>query len=320
MARSQVLRLIGQGRVAALIGAGDGATALAATAEAERHGVPFLVPSALEPKITARGFKWVFRTAPLASDLARVYMEFLAAQKAGGTKIDTLALVFQNTVPGASAEAALRDAAQAAGFNVVAELSYTPDGIDLSAQVKALRDKNPDVAILLSDAGDASLFIRTMKTFEYKPPILIGNDEGFSDPVFVNADGNLAQGLIDRSVWHVGDADGPSAIVNGLYKAKTGHDLDDASARVLQGFLVLADAINRAGSADPAAIQQALGDTNLKPDQLIVGYNGVKFDASGQNTLAATYLTQLQGKQYVTVWPAERAAGTLALPYKAWQR
>jgi len=319
VAQSQVLRLIGRDHVAALIGAGDGATALAATDEAERHGVPFLVSDASEPKITARGFKWVFRTTPLASDLARVYMEFLAAQKAGGVKIETLALVFENTARGTSAEAALRDAAKTAGFNIVAELDYKPDGIDLSAQVKALRDKNPDVAILVSDAADASLFVRTMKTQEYKPPILIGDDEGFTDPAFVNADGNLAQGLIDRNVWRVGDADSPSAIVNGLYKAKTGHDLDDASARVLQGFLVLADAINRAGSTDPAAIQQALGDTNLKPDQLLVGYDGVKFDASGQNTLAATYLTQLQGKQYVTVWPAARAAGKLVLPYKAWQ-
>ena len=68
-----------------------------------------------------------------------------------------------------------------------------------------------------------------------------------------------------------------------------------------------------------AAIQKALRETDLKPGQLLVGYDGVKFDASGQNTLAATYLTQLGGKQYVTVWPVERATGKLALPYKAWQ-
>jgi branched-chain amino acid transport system substrate-binding protein len=89
---------------------------------------------------------------------------------------------------------------------------------------------------------------------------------------------------------------------------------------VVQGFLVLAEAINRAGSTKPAAIQKALRETDLKPDQLIVGYNGVKFDASGQNTLASTYLTQLSGKQYVTVWPAARAAAKLVLPYKAWQQ
>ena len=320
VAQSQVLRLIGQNQVAALVGAGDGTITLAAIVAAERHGIPFLVPDATAPEITGRGFKWVFRTTPLADDLAKSYMRFLIGLKAGGTRIDTLALVFENTAHGTSAVAALRDAAKAAGLNIVAEIGYAPDGIDLSAPVKELHDKNPDVAILISDAADASLFIKTMKTFEYKPPILIGDDEGFSDPGFVNADGNLAQGLIDRSVWNAGDPDSPSGIVNALYKAKTGHDLDDTGARVLQGFLVLADAVNRAGSTDPGAVQKALRETNMNPDQMIVGYDGVKFDASGQNTLAGTYLTQLQGKQYVAVWPAARAAGKLVLPYKAWQQ
>lgn len=319
VAQSQALRLIDQNRVAALIGGGDERATLAATAEAERHGIPFLVPDATAPEITGRGFKWVFRTTPLAGDLARSYMRFLIELKANGTKVDTIALVFENTARGNSATAALRDAARAAGLNTVAEIGYAPDGIDLSAPVKELRDKNPDVAIFISDAADASLFVRTMKTFEYKPSILIGDDEGFSDPGFVNADGNLAQGLIDRSVWNASDPNSPSTIVNALYKAKTGHDLDDTGARVLQGFLVLAEAINRAGSTDPAAIQKALRETDLGPGQLIVGYDGVKFDASGQNRLASSNLTQLLGKRYVTVWPTERAAGKLVLPYKAWQ-
>ena len=59
------------------------------------------------------------------------------------------------------------------------------------------------------------------------------------------------------------------AIFNELYKKKTGgDDLDDVSARGLQGFLVLADAINRAGSTEPAKIQAALKATDLqgRPD------------------------------------------------------
>ena len=41
----------------------------------------------------------------------------------------------------------------------------------------------------------------------------------------------------------------------------------------MQGFFVLADAINRAGSTEPEKIQAALQATDLKPDQLIMGYN-----------------------------------------------
>jgi branched-chain amino acid transport system substrate-binding protein len=228
-------------------------------------------------------------------------------------------VVVEDTTYGSAAAAALRDALKAAGFNALVEIGYPADATDLSPQIAQLRDKKPDAAIFISRAADASVAMKTMKTLDYKPPLLIGDDGGFSDPAFVASVGNLAQGVIDRSVWTVGKPDSATAIVNGLYKAKSGRDLDDAGARVLQGFLVLADAINRAGSIDPAAIQKALRQTDLKPGRLIVGYNGVKFDETGQNTLASTYLVQLQGKMYVPVWPVESAGGKLALPYKGWQ-
>jgi branched-chain amino acid transport system substrate-binding protein len=318
VAQGQALYLIGQTKVVALIGGGGWPSMRAATVAAEHHRIPFLVPDAIEPQITGRGFDWVFRTTPLAGDLTKAYAQFLTGLKAGGAKIDRIAVVSGTDARGGEVGRRFSDAAQAAGF-AVDTIAYKPDSLDVTATVTLLRRKNPDAAIFECDAADASLFIKTMKTLDYKLPILIGDAGGFSDPTFVAADGNLAQGLISRSVWSVGDTDSPAAIVNALFKAKTGHDLDDTSARVLQGFLVLADAINRAGSSEPAAIQKALRETELKADQLIVGYDGVKFDATGQNTLAATFLTQLQGKQYITVWPAERAAGKLVLPYKAWQ-
>ena len=92
-----------------------------------------------------------------------------------------------------------------------------------------------------------------------------------------------------------------------MYKAKTGRDLDDTTGRGMQGFFVLADAINRAGSTDPEKIRAALIATDLKPNQLMMGYQGVKFDETGQNILAATLLIQLQGDKYVAVWPDDKA-------------
>lgn len=317
-ATAEALRLIAQDHVAALIGAGQSPETLAATALAEHHGVPFLVPDAIAPGITGRGFGWVFRTAPLAGDEAKTYAQFLAGLKAGGMKIVTVAVVAEDSDFGKSAAGVIADVLRAAGF-AVDTITYPAKAADLSATVAALRTKNPDAAIFASHTADAILMAKTMQNAGYRSQVEIGDDAGFSDPGFATAVGNLAQGLIDRSVWSVGQEKSATAIVDELYKAKSGHDLDDRSARVMQGFFVLTDAINRAGSTDPAVIQKALQATDLKPDQLIVGYNGVKFDGSGQNTLAASYLTQLQGRQYVTVWPAERATGKLALPFKGWE-
>ncbi len=86
----------------------------------------------------------------------------------------------------------------------------------------------------------------------------------------------------------------------------------------MQGFLALMDAINAAGSTEPAKIQAALKAQDLKADQLMIGYNGIKYDAKGQNELAATLLVQLDGKKYVSVWPDKSAVHPATLPFKGW--
>jgi len=199
------------------------------------------------------------------------------------------------------------------------KVAYSANSTDVQPQVLQLKEKNPDAAIFISYTSDAILYAKTMKEQNWKPAILIADDGGFNDPAFVKAMGSVCEGLVSRSVFAPGKPGSVAAICDALYKKKTGGDgLDDVSARALQGFLVMADAINRAGSTDPAKIQAALRATDLKPDQLVAGYDGVKFDDKGQNILASTLVTQLRNSQYVSVWPKSRATHELILPYKGW--
>jgi branched-chain amino acid transport system substrate-binding protein len=78
------------------------------------------------------------------------------------------------------------------------------------------------------------------------------------------------------------------------------------------------EAINRAGSVEGAKIIAALNGQDLKPEQLMIGYNGIKYDAKGQNLLASTLLVQLFGKKYVAIWPDKSAVQPLVLPFKGW--
>ncbi|MDB5376851.1 MAG: Highaffinity leucinespecific transport system periplasmic binding protein LivK, partial [Rubritepida sp.] len=135
----------------------------------------------------------------------------------------------------------------------------------------------------------------------------------------VQTAGDIAQGVINRSAFDPSHAGSNSFKVNALYKARTGREMDDTTARIMQGFLVLCDAINRAGSTQPAAIQAALRATDLKAEQLMIGYRGVRFDDKGQNTLASVLLVQLRGREYVSVYPEATATAPLQLPYRGWE-
>jgi branched-chain amino acid transport system substrate-binding protein len=317
--QQQTLRLITQDHVVAMLGSYHSSVSLVATAVAERQGIPYLVADSVALNITGRGFKWTFRTGPIATDFAKAYAGFLTDLKKSGKKIDNIAIVNENTDYGTSVAASIVGAAKGANINVAAQIPYNANSSDVSAQVIQLKTAQPDVVIFVSYTADTILYFRTMKNLDYLPPIIIGDDAGFSDPAFIPNVGDLAQGAINRSAYDIGKPDTNSYIVNQMFKTKYGRDLDDTSARWMQGFLVLAEAINRAGSTEPEKIQAALKATDLKPDQLMIGYNGVKFDETGQNTLSATYLIQLQGKQYVSVWPQNRATAALQWPMMGWR-
>ena len=317
--QSQTLRLITQEKVAAMIGAYQSNVSFTATAVAERYGIPFVVGDSVAANITGRSFKWVFRTTPVASDFAANYMIFLDDMKKAGHKVDSIAVVNENTDYGTSVAGSVLEQAKSHGINVAAQIPYNANATDVSAQVLQLKDKKPDCVIFISYTADSILYMKTMKNLDYTPPMIIGDDSGFSDPTFIPSIGTIAQGVMNRSAWDVGKPGSVTATISKLFKAKTGHEMDDTSARDMQAMFVLADAINRAGSTEPAKIQAALNATNLKPEQLIMGYRGVKFDQTGQNTEAATYLIQLQGKDYVAVWPEKSATAKLQWPMKGWK-
>jgi branched-chain amino acid transport system substrate-binding protein len=316
--QQQTLRLITQDHVAAMLGSYHSSVTLVATAVAERQGIPYLVADSVAANITGRGFKWTFRTTPFAPDFAKAYAQFLTDLKKSGTRINNIAVVNENTDYGTSVAASILDAAKAANIPVAAQIAYSANSSDVNAQVLQLKSTNPDVVIFVSYTSDIILYFKTMKNFDYLPPIIIGDDAGFSDPSFIPNVGDLAQGAVNRSAFDIGKPGTNSYIIDQMFKAKYGRDLDDTSARWMQGFFVLADAINRAGSTEPDKIQAALRATDLKPDQLMIGYSGVKFDDTGQNILASTFLIQLKGKEYVSVWPADRATSKIELPMKGW--
>ena len=316
--QNQALRLITEEKVVALIGAYQSGITVTTSAMAERHGIPFVNPESVAANLTERGFKWFFRATPVAGDFARAYSDFLKEQKAAGQKVSSIAVVNENTEYGNSVASVIREVFAKEGHNVTQVIPYSANTTDVQPQVLQLKEKNPDVVIFISYTSDAILYAKTMKDLNWKPAIMIADNAGFNDPSFVSTSGALVEGLVNRSSFAPGKPGTLSALVNDIYKKKTNVDLDDASARAMQGMLILADAINRAGSTDAAKIQAALRATDLKANQVVTGYNGVKFDEKGQNILASSLITQMQGGKYVPVWPKDKAVAELKLPYKGW--
>src|ERR1700761_8817531 len=100
--QNQTLRLITEEKVVALTGSYQSGITLTASAIAEKYSIPFVNGETVAANLTERGFKWFFRVTPVASDFAQIYLDFLKEMKAGGQKVDNIALVHENTEYGTS--------------------------------------------------------------------------------------------------------------------------------------------------------------------------------------------------------------------------
>src|SRR4030095_14767134 len=147
LAQQLATRLITQDKVDMLMGAYQSWCTSPPPAVAERYGMPFMVGESAALNITGRGFKWVFRGTPIASDYARTYMRFFGDMKKQSKKIDSIAIVNENTDYGTSVADAIVEEAKKANIPVAIRIPYSASSTDVSAQVLQLKERQPDVVI-----------------------------------------------------------------------------------------------------------------------------------------------------------------------------
>ncbi len=320
---SEAERLITQDKVNALFGAYFSSVTNTASQVAERMGVPFLNADSSSPALTERGFKWFFRTTPHDGDFSRVMFEFMRDfEKKGGVKFKSVAILNEDTQFGSDSAKVQEELAKKFGYEVAARVPFRTGTTSLDAEVGRLKAANADVLLPSLYTSDAILLTRTMRNLDYNPKLIIAQDAGYTDPKFVSEMGRDAVGAITRAPFSLDlMARKPLIpVINDMFKKLGGRDLSDVSARAFTGFLTLVDAINRAGSTEPAAIQKALQQTDIPPDQLIMPWTGVKFDQKGQNIDARAILQQMQAGAYVTVYPFELATKDVIYPIPSWSQ
>jgi branched-chain amino acid transport system substrate-binding protein len=244
-------------------------------------------------------------------------------EKKKGIKFKSVAILNEDTAFGADSAKVQEELAKKYGYEVVAKIPFRTGTTSLDAEVGRLRTANADVVLPSLYTSDAILLTRTARNLDYNPKVIIAQNAGYTDPKFVAEMGKEAEGAITRAPFALDmSAKKPLIpVINDMFKKLSGgRDISDVPARAFTGFLTLADAINRAGSTDPGAIQKALRETNIPADQLLMPWTGVKFDEKGQNAGVRAILQQLQGGTYHTIYPFELATKDAMYPIPAWSQ
>jgi branched-chain amino acid transport system substrate-binding protein len=301
--------LILEDEVDGLMGCYHSSVTKTVSAVAEQHGVPMINSTSLSPMLTQRDFKWFWRITPHDKWFTKDLFELLkglqegkvrGVSKISGDEINTIASACEKTAWGSGVAGMIRFWAKQYGFEVKKSLLYANESPDLSGEIRSLKADRPDAMLFASNTSDAILLVKTLKVQNTRPKIVWGQNAGFDKAEFRDTLGDSIVGILTRTVFlpKITEVKPVTDQVNKLYKAKTGNNLGDASARAFAGLQTWVHVLEMAGSTKPIEIQQTANTINIPGNELVMPWDGIKFSTSGdeigQNVLGTGLIGQYQ--------------------------
>ncbi|EHR71537.1 ABC-type branched-chain amino acid transport system, periplasmic component [Burkholderiales bacterium JOSHI_001] len=280
-------------KVNGVVGHLNSGTSIPASKIYSDAGIPQISPSATNPKFTRQGYKTTFRVVAddvhLGGTLGRYAVNTLKGK--------SIAVIDDRTAYGQGVAEEFKKAVTA-GKGKIAGHEYTTDkATDFTAILTKLKASNPDIVFYGGMDAVAGPMIRQMKQLGINAKFM-GGDGICSGELPKLAGGAMADGqVVCAEAGGIDEKDG--AAKKGMeefkarFKAKFNADVQIYAPYVYDATMVLADAMVKAGSADPAKYLPTLAKTS--------GYKGVTgtiaFDEKGDIKNGALTLFTYKGEK-----------------------
>lgn len=303
--RTETERLITGNRLSAIHGCYASALTLIASEVAERHRVPLLTGSSTD-QLNQGGRRFTFTPFARASQFAKAILQ-MSKLIAARPKV---AVVFENTAFGTSTSKGLQAQAAGEGVDIIMFEPYSAGFTDATPLVNKVRASGAGMLFAVSYLNDLILIVRTMKQMGVNIPIN-GGSGGFVQPEFYKGVGKDAEGLLGVAHWNH-DIDADARRVNDAYQKAYGEFIFEYAGGLVAQTFMIANALERAASSDPAKVRDALASLDVSGGYAAMCPGGkVKFDQTGKNIYAHPVGVQWQHGDLVAVFPKDEARAPL---------
>lgn len=272
---------------------------IATSAVSEREGVPQLTLS-YSDAIVDRGFKYVFKTAPLSSKFGSSSLDLsIQLAEAVGSEINKVAMVGDNTAAITFTFDPLRDEIipSREGVEVVVDEVWTPTLSDATPIVRALREQEPDVMFFGATAfSDSVAVLRKMNELDVQMP-MIGIGAWLTLPAYVdNVGPELTENLMATTGGHP-LAGQEQQVRNFTEFADEPFMIQDSIIGYANAWLAK-EAIEIAESADPGDVRDTLADIDLSEGPAVesLPVDRIQFEDNGQMKNSIPVLIQWQDR------------------------
>ena len=281
-----VKKLISRDKVVAILGEVSSIRSLEGAPVIQGAKVPMVSSASVNSKVTEVG-DYIFRVCFVDSFEGNVLAVF-AKDHLKTRKVAILTSVSNAYSVGMTR--VFKERFLADGGTVVAEPKYSEGDKDFRAQLTAVKAAGADAIFASGYYTEAALICKQARQLGLNIPIFGG--DGWDAPPLLEIGGAAMEGTFLCAHY---SPDNPSPEVqnfNQRYQARWGSMPDAWAALGYDSALVLADAIKRAGAADPKKIRDALAATKGFP--AVTGQ--ITMDAHRNPTKSAVILTIKDGQ------------------------
>ncbi|MBE3572196.1 MAG: ABC transporter substrate-binding protein [Moorella humiferrea] len=292
---SVAAKLVTENKVVALLGPATTGNTLAAIPVATDNKVPLLTTSATNPDITVDPqtkkvrdyiFRICFTDPPQAIVGAEFAIKDLGAKKA--------AILYDNTNDYSKGlYQVFKQEFTKRGGQIVAEESFNQDDQDFRPFLTRFKNAGADLIYVPAYYEQVGKIVSQARELGLNVPML--GADGWDSPKLAEFAGGAAN-LKDTYFTNHYSASDPNPKVQAFvkaYKEKYGTEPDAFAALGYDAAYLLADAINRAGKAEPEAIRQALAET--KNFEGVTGK--MSFDSNHNPVKEIAIIALVDGKQ-----------------------
>ncbi len=277
---------------------------------AEKHKIPMVMANVAAPPIFKRGLKYMWGTPmPTVPNWSVTYFDLLAAQK---SPPKTIYFITQDNPITKAISGFWVKAAQDRGLKLLGHELFSQELKDFTSLVLKLRIAKPDIIYISSFDVPSVPLIQQMRRLKTKAKdvhhtILTGALE--------KQLGKDIEGMTGEIAWYPG-VKGPYSefAERVLGRAKIDMFYYWSTMSRFASYLIMVQAIEKAGAVDREAVKKALYKGSFKTPIGIV-----EFDETGYAYKNGAMTSQIQDGKLVVVAPADRATGTFRYPSPSWQ-
>lgn len=214
-------------------------------------GVPELAPASTAASLTEQGNQFFFRTAVTDSSNVVCLYDYLTNSMKGSK----IAVLYESNDFGNGGYQLLQNYAGEYGVEIIDAQAYNVGDVDFSVQLTQFKSEAPDAIFVWGHYEEVTIMAKQMAQYEVDIPVM---GTGYNSPYLTEMGGEFVEGIMLSTCYTTADPDESVQAFDKKYMELYNAAYDQNAPQAYDTVYMIADAVTRAQSIDPAAIQKAL--------------------------------------------------------------